>query len=133
MPLTDQERADLEAMSRRIKSVAMLLGATLVRITELNPAWVYSYRGVRPFFPDYRANPPLFTGVPDGYQGLMYGDPMEINHKFAISVGFPQDANLVKTGPSLLNDFETGRVYALSALVAVELARYIRALARGPA
>jgi reductive dehalogenase len=123
-----QAKRDLEAMSRRVKSVATILGATVVRITELNPAWVYSHRGVRPFFADYRANPPLFTGVPEGYQGLMYGDPIEINHKYAISMGFPQDADLVRTGPSLLNDFETGRVYALSALVSVELARYIRAL-----
>jgi reductive dehalogenase len=123
-----QVSADPGAMSLRIKAVARSLGASLVRITHLNPAWVYSHRGVRPFFDDYRANPPLFTGVPEGYSGLRYGDPIEIDHRYAISMGLPQDLGLVKTGPSLLNDFETGRVYAVSALVAVELARYIRGL-----
>jgi reductive dehalogenase len=123
--------ADPRLMSLRVKAVAERLGAALVRVTRLNPAWVYTHRGVRPFFNDYRANPPLFTGVPEGYQGLRYGDPMEIDHEYAISMGFPQDLGLLKTGPSLLNDFETGRVYALSALVAVELARYIRSLGYG--
>ncbi len=117
-----------EWMSHRIKAVARILGADLVRIARLNPAWVYSHRGARPFFSDYPANPPLFSGVPDGYTGLTYGDPIQIDHRYVISMAFPQDPDLVRTGPSLLNDFETGRVYALSALVAVELARYIRAL-----
>jgi reductive dehalogenase len=123
-----QVEVDPEVMSRRIKAVATRLGADLVRIAKLNPAWVYSHRGARPFFEEYRANPPLFPGAPEGYQGLRYGDPMEIHHQYAISMGFAQDLGLVRTGPSLLNDFETGRVYALSALVAVELARYIRGL-----
>jgi reductive dehalogenase len=115
-------------MARRIKAVATKLGAPLVRIAPLNPAWVYTHRGARPFFPDYRPNLPLFSGVPKGYLDLRYGDPIEIDHRFAISMAFPQDFDLVRTGPSTLNDFETGRVYAQSALVAVELARYIRTL-----
>jgi len=115
-------------MSRRIKAIARQLGAYRVRIGPLNRAWVYTHRGVRPFFEDYRANPPLFAGVPEGYQGLKYGDPIEINHQYAISMAFPQNLSLVRTGPSLLNDFETGRVYAASALAAVELGKYIRAL-----
>jgi len=119
---------DPKVMARRVKTVAAKLGAPLVRIARLNPAWVYTHRGARPFFPDYRPNPPLFSGVPEGYRGLEYGDPIEIDHRFAVSMGFPQDFELVRTGPSTLNDFETGRVYAQSALVAVELARYIRAL-----
>lgn len=123
-----QVKVDPELMARRVKTVATKLGAPLVRIARLNPAWVYTHRGARPFFPDYRPNPPLFTGVPEGYLDLRYGDPIEIDHRFAISMGFPQDFDLVRTGPSTLNDFETGRVYAQSALVAVELARYIRAL-----
>jgi reductive dehalogenase len=115
-------------MSRRIKIIARHLGAHLVRIGPLNPAWVYTHRGVRPFFEDYRADPPLFTGVPEGYQGLRYGDPIEINHRYAISMAFPQDLRGVDTTPSLLADLEVGRVYATSALAAVELGKYIRAL-----
>lgn len=123
-----QVKVDPVQMARRIKAVARHLGAYLVGIGPLNPAWVYTHRGIRPFFEDYQANPPLFTGVPEGYQGLKYSDPIEINHKYAISMAFPQNLRLVRTGPSLLNDFETGRVYAISALAAVELGKYIRAL-----
>jgi len=115
-------------MARRIKAIARHLGAYLVRIGPLNPAWVYTHRGVRPFFEDYRDNPPLFTGVPEGYQGLKYSDPIEINHRYAISMAFPQNAALIRTTPSLVSDFEVGRVYAASALAAVELGKYIRAL-----
>lgn len=121
-------KVEPEVMSRRIKAIARRLGAYLVRIGPLNPAWVYTHRGIRPFFDGYRANPPLFTGVPEGYQGLKYGDPIEIDHQYAIGMAFPQDLRLVRTGPSLLNDFETGRVYAISALAAVQLGKYIRAL-----
>jgi reductive dehalogenase len=123
-----QVKVDPEEMSRRIKAIARYLGAYLVRIAPLNSAWVYTHRGVRPFFEDYRANLPLFTGVPEGYQGLKCGDPIEINHRYAISMAFPQNPRLMSTGPSLLGDFETGRVYADAALTAVELGKYIRAL-----
>jgi len=115
-------------MARTIKAIARQLRASLVRIGPLNPAWVYSHRGVWPFFDDYPPNPPAFDGVPAGYQGLEYGDPIEIEHRYAISMGFPQTPALIGTSPSRLSSFEIGRVYAASALVAVELARYIRAL-----
>jgi reductive dehalogenase len=115
-------------MAGRIKSVAEYLGASEVRIGPLNPAWVYSNRGVWPFFDDYRANPPAFDGVPEGYQGINYGDSIEIDHRFAISMAFPQDPDLIGSSPSRAASFEIGRVYASSALAAVELANYVRAL-----
>lgn len=124
----NQVRADPRAMTSRIKAVAQLLGAHTVRVGPLNPAWVYTHRGKAPFFEGYEANPPYFSGVPEAYQGLNCGDAIEIDHKYAISMAFPQDADLIRTGPSLVCDFETGLVYAAGALVAVQLARYIRAL-----
>ncbi len=123
-----QVRADPAEMSGRIKAIARRLGAYLVRIGPLHPAWVYTHRGVRPFFEDYRANPPLFTGVPEDYQGLSYSDPIEIKHQYAISMAFPQDHHLISTSPSLLSHFELGRAYAESALASVELGKYIRSL-----
>jgi reductive dehalogenase len=119
---------DPAEMSRRIKAVARQLGAYLVRVGPLNPAWVYSRRGVRPFFGGYEANPPLFTGVPEGYQGLSYGEAIEINHRYAISMAFPQNPRLIRTAPSLVSDFEVGRVYAASALASIQLGKYIRGL-----
>jgi reductive dehalogenase len=115
-------------MARLIKAIAQQLGASVVRIGPLNPAWVYSHRGVWPFFDNYPPNPPAFDGVPASYQGLGYGDPIEIEHRYAISMGFPQTPELIGTSPSTWSSFEIGRVYAASALVAVELARYIRGL-----
>jgi reductive dehalogenase len=115
-------------MAGNIKAIARYLGAAQVRIGPLNPAWVYTHRGVWPFFSDYRPNPPAFDGVPDGYQGLNYGDPIELGHRYAISMAFPQDPDPIGSSPSKASSFEIGRVYASSALVAVELANYIRAL-----
>jgi reductive dehalogenase len=115
-------------MGRNIKAIATRLGAAQVRIGPLNPAWVYTHRGIWPFFSDYRPNPPAFHGVPSRYQGLDYGDPIELSHRYAISMAFPQHPELISSSPSKAASFEIGRVYAASALAAVELANYIRAL-----
>ncbi len=117
-----------EEMTARIKALARYLGADDVRIGPLNPAWVYSYRGSPPFFADYRANPPHFNGLPAGYRDLRWGDPIEVPHRYAIAMAFAQDRELLRTGGTPFSDFEIGRVYALSALVATQLAAYIRAL-----
>lgn len=117
-----------EEMAARIKAVARHLGADDVRIGPLNPAWVYSHRGTPPFFADYQSNPPHFSGPPEGYRGLSWGDPIEISHRYAISMAFAQDLEFLQTGGTPFSDFEIGRVYALSALVAVQVAAYVRAL-----
>ena len=120
--------ADPVETARRIKDLAHRLGADMVRIGPLNPAWVYSHRGTPSFFEDYRPNPPHFSGVPEAYTGLEWGDPISITHRYAISLAFRQDDSLIRTSPSAVSDFETGRVYALGALLSVQLARYIRGL-----
>lgn len=119
---------DPAAMTQRIKLLACRLGAVDVRVGPLNPAWVYSHRGTPPFFPDYAPTPPLLTGPPPGYTDLAWGDPIEIPHRYAIAMAFDQDLDLIRTGGTPHTDFEVGRVYALSALVAVQIASYIRAL-----
>jgi reductive dehalogenase len=120
--------ADPAAMAARIKTMARRLGAGDVRIGPLNPAWVYSHRGTPPFFPHAEANPPHFSGAPKGYRDLQYGDPVEVTHRHGIAMAFAQDLALVRTGGTAFSDFEVGRVYALSALVATHIAAYIRAL-----
>ncbi|HID89496.1 MAG TPA: reductive dehalogenase [Anaerolineae bacterium] len=124
----EQVEADPAQLTTRIKTLARRLGADDVRIGPLNPAWVYSHRSTPPFFEDYRANPPHFSGVPPDYTGLKWGDPIEIPHKYAIVMAFGQDRDLLRTGRTPYSDFEIGRVYGLSALVAVQVAAYIRAL-----
>jgi len=117
-----------DVAARRIKRLARYLGADEVRIGPLNPAWVYSHRGTPPFFANYRPNPPHFNGLPQGYSGLRWGDPIELPHTTAISMAFAQNRALLRTGGTPYSDFEIGRVYAHSALVATQLAAYIRAL-----
>ena len=123
-----QVEAEPMAMASRIKALARHLGADDVRIGPLNPAWVYSHRGTPPFFPDYRPNPPHFSGPSEGYGDLRYGDPIDIPHRYAIAMAFSQDLNILRTGGTPYSDFEVGRVYALSALITTQLAAYIRAL-----
>ena len=117
-----------DEMTARIKPLARWLGADDVRIGPLNPAWVYSHRGAPPFFAGYRPNPPHFNGLPEGYRDLRWGDPIEVPHRYAISMAFAQDRDLLRTGGTPFSDFEVGRVYAIGALVATQLAAYIRAL-----
>jgi len=124
----ERVEADPAQMAARIKTLARRLGADDVRIGPLNSAWVYSHRGTPPFFEEYRPNPPHFSGVPPGYTGLKWGDPIEVPHRYAIVMAFGQDRDLLRTGGTPHSDFEIGRVYGLSALVAVQVAAYIRAL-----
>jgi len=111
-----------------VKITANDLGADLVGIGLLNQAWVYTHRGRHPYFKGHRPNPPLFQGIPPGYSGLAWGDPIDIKHKFVVAMAFAQDHRLLGKGISDLADFEVGRVYARSALVSVQLARFIRGL-----
>jgi reductive dehalogenase len=114
--------------SQSVRTMAHYLGADLVRIGPLNPAWVYSHRGSPPFFETYPENAPHYSGLPDNYTGRRYGDPIHVAHRHAISLGFAQKLALVGSGPTPASDLEIGRVYARSALVAVQLARFIRGL-----
>jgi len=105
-------------MSPHVKEVARQLGADLVRVGSLRPEWVYTHRGVRPYF----------DHAPPGYSGKRWGDEISITHPRAITMGFAQRAHVLRTSPSPASDFEVGRVYSLSALAAVQLAHYVREL-----
>jgi reductive dehalogenase len=117
-PTVHRVEVDPTRMSRRIKQLARQFGADLVRIGPLRPEWVYTHRGVRPYFDD----------APPGYSGKHWGDEILITHPRAISLGFTQRGDVLRTGPSPASDVETGRVYSLSAMTAVHVAHYIREL-----
>jgi reductive dehalogenase len=127
-PASQRVEVAPERMTARIKALARYLGADDVGIARLNPSWVYSHRGSPPFFTDYAPNPPHYSGMPDNYQGRQWGDPIEISHRYAVAMVFGQDHNLLRTGGTPFSDLEVGRVYGFSALVATQLASYIRAL-----
>ena len=127
-PVSDEKvvRTPVEFTSL-VKRLALELGANQVGTGLLNQAWIYSHRGRHPYFEGYESRP-LFTGLPHKYTGLAWGDPIEIDHKHVIALGFAQDRGSLGYGTSAETDLEVGKVYARSALVAVQLARFIREL-----
>jgi len=128
VPLSPRIGPRPEENSRIIKALALHLGADLVGIGSLKQEWVYSHRGVLPYFSDQRANPPIFDGMPEHYTGREYGDTIVLEHPEAIAMAFAQDFDAMKAGPGEASDLEVGRVYSRSALVASQLARFIRTL-----
>ncbi len=127
-PAPDAIKIDPKRASLLVKGLASHLGADVVGITRLKQEWVYSHRGTRPFFADQPPNPPLFEGMPDHYTGRLWGDPIHLEHQYAIALAFTQDLRFMKAGPGVASDLEVGKVYARSALVACQLASFIRAL-----
>ena len=132
--MVDGEPADrtvawpAQEASERIKEYAHALGADDVRIGPLKKEWVYSHRGSRPFFDSGYVNPPYFNGIPDGYKGAKYGEPIELDHENAISLAFSQSKRMIATGASRAVDLETGNAYSRSVLASVQLARFIRGI-----
>lgn len=122
LTLTDEKN------TRLMKELGLHLGADLVGVAPLRQEWVYSHRGARPFFDSQPSNPPLFEGMPAHYAGKLWGDKIQLSHRNAIALGFAQDLDFLRSGPGEVSDLEVGRVYARSALVACQLAAFIRSL-----
>lgn len=129
VPAADRVPVEPSKASRIIKGFAESLGADEVGIGPLRREWVYSHRGSRPFFRDSGyVNPPYFNGIPQGYQGARYGEEIQLEHRYAVSMAFAQDIGLIAAGTGRPVEHEVGRVYAKSVLASVQLARLIRAL-----
>ncbi len=113
-----QVEADPAAMASRVKAMARRLGAADARIGPLNPAWVYSHRGTLPFFSDSEPNPPHFSGPPEVYRDLRYGDPIEVSHRHAVAMAFSQDLDIIRTGGTPFSDLV--RSVAVSPIILTE-------------
>lgn len=109
-PVAEPVKLSAERFTEKLKAYALLLGADLIGISKVNQAHVYSHRGRK-----------IYADDP-------YGAPITLNHRFAVSLGFREDVDLVQTGPYPSETIETGRVYLKSAVVSVVLAHYIRSL-----
>jgi len=107
-PIGKQHKLSPERAKLKVSTFAKRLGADLVGMSKLNQAFVYSHRGRKKYTED------------------PYGQPITLNHKYAISLGFKMNLDLVRTGPRHGSVAETGLVYLLSSMVAVTLADYIR-------
>lgn len=107
------ERQELspQRAAEKIKGFARHLGAEVVRIGPLNPAYVYTNVGKTWHDP-----------------ARSFGQPIEVTHKHAISVAVGIDPAMIGTGPVLSEVVEIMRVYVKLATIATTLADYIRAL-----
>jgi ferredoxin len=100
-----------ERATQKIKGFAHFLGADLVRIGPLNPAYVYTHIGKTWHDP-----------------GRKYGRRINLSHKSAINIAVGIDPNLIKIGPVLPMISAVMRVYTKLATISTTLAGYIRGL-----
>jgi reductive dehalogenase len=103
------EAPDPEANARLIKEVARFLGADLVGVSEMRPEFVYTHYG----------------NMFDSAKGRL-GEPVELTHRYAISVAKGMDRRKLNSSPSYIENDETGLRYAELALITCMLAGYIR-------
>jgi hypothetical protein len=108
-----QERQELspERAAQKIKGFARHLGADIVRIGPLNPAFVYTH-----------------VGKTRHDSARRYGNPIRLEHKNAISIAVGLNPDMIKTGPVLSEIVEVMRVYTQLATISITIAGYIRAL-----
>ena len=107
-PVCDEKRPlPPEKMTAYIKNLAGYYGALQVGITELRHYHVYSHVG-------------RGTGT--------YGEPIEIEQRFAIAFTVEMDFEMMGASPEAQVVMESARQYVEAARVAVQLAAAIRAL-----
>jgi len=100
-----------ERATEKIKGFARFLGADLVRVGPLNPAFIYSH-----------------VGKTQGDPKRAYGAPIHLTHKNAVTIAIGLDPLLMKSGPALPMATEVMKVYNRLAAIARMLAGYIRSL-----
>jgi len=109
-------KADIpsERAARKVKALARLLGADLVKIGPLRQEWVYSHVG-------------RSVGNSQGYQ--RWGTPVDLRHHTnAVAMGFQMNYDLIQSAPDFPTLLATAKGYAIGAWVSVQLAEYIRML-----
>ena len=113
-PAPEKVELSPEEAARRVKAMARVFGADLVRTGPLRSEWVYSQVG-RSF------------GNASGFEP--WGAPIDLSHHTnAVSMGFGMEPDFVATAPEFPTVLATGIAYAIGAHAAVRLARYIRSL-----
>ncbi|NOZ61419.1 MAG: reductive dehalogenase [Calditrichaeota bacterium] len=94
-------------MTQRLKGYARYLGADLVGVTELNPAYVYSHNA---------------RGEGD------WGAPIELNHKYAIAIAVEMKSEMIRQAPDVAVSTESSLRYMDTAKIALIMARFISLL-----
>jgi ferredoxin len=103
---THQEQADPIRMTYFIKQWSKKLGVVSVGITELRDYHLYSRTGY----------------------GDRYGEPVELNHKYAIALTVEMDKYLLDRSPRGPTIMESAQQYLNSGAIAVQVAEFIRQL-----
>jgi len=98
---------DTSVISDYLKHTAQYFGARNVGICELRTEHIYSNIG-------------RGTGT--------YGDPVSLNHRYAIAFTLEMDIDQVASGPQMPITMESARQYSNGAVIAVQLAALIRSL-----
>ncbi len=103
------ERVQLspEEATRRLKGLALYLGADLVGVAELEERDFYSYVGRGP---------------------EEWGSPIEVKHRFGLVFALEMDWNMVSCAPKVPAVVETGKQYVRAAVISIIIANYIRSL-----
>ena len=99
--------ASPETMAHRIEGFARYLGADLVGITHLNPAYVYSHIGRSP-------------GT--------WGTPIDLDHPYAIAIAVEMKNEMIRHAPDGPVITETSFAYFEAARIALIVSRYIQHL-----
>lgn len=101
---------DPQVAALKVKALARYLGVDLVGIGPLNPAFRYSHVG-RTFY------------------GQRWGEEISLEHHYAISLGIAMDYDqLRRHAPGFPVLMESALAYARAAVIAVELANYVRGM-----
>ena len=98
-------------MTEIVKGVATWLGAALVGVAHLDQAFVFTHHGLRIDFHKGRA-----------------GQPVDLPHRFAISMAIPMEHENLRNSPSFVDGAAVGKAYMESSKLAVHLAAWIREL-----
>jgi len=109
-PMPVKQEMSPERAKEKMKGLAYFLGADLVRIGPLNPAWVYSHVG---------------RGL---MSGATVGTSIDLPHPHAISIALGIERDMVRTGPVLPEIIAVVRTYQRLALISTTLALYMRFL-----
>ncbi len=107
----ERRKLSPERATEKVKGFARFLGADLVRVSRLNPSFVYTHIGKT--WHDLSRK---------------YGRPITLTHQNAISIAVGIDPPLIKTGPVLAMISSVMRVYTQLAIISTTLAGYIRNL-----
>ena len=107
----EKKELSAERATEKVKGFTRHLGADLVRIGPLNPAFIYTHVGKTWHDPARK-----------------YGAHVALSHAHAISIAAGITPDLIKTGPVLSMASEIMRVYTQLAMISTTLAGYIRSL-----